>query len=123
MALRRDLIESVLGANEYMMTITSFPIMGALSHSTYTAVRSILKHQDAACFHGFDFFSHLMYTGVGDFVAGSSPEAGGQICQSLYIPDSLIGPHPRFATLTRNIRQRRQSKVSHSIMPFSRSTL
>ena len=48
--------------------------------------------------------------GVGRY---STPAAApyGPIARSLYIADEVIGPHPRFATLTRNIRIRRGSKV------------
>ena len=48
--------------------------------------------------------------GVGDFIADpaefSSPNA-----HSIYVPDYIINPHPRFAALTRNIRSRRGGKV------------
>ncbi|TPX37849.1 glutamate---cysteine ligase [Synchytrium endobioticum] len=36
----------------------------------------------------------------------------GKASRSLFIPDDAINPHPRFSTLTANIRERRQSKVS-----------
>ena len=39
------------------------------------------------------------------------PGRGGRVSQSLYIPDACIQPHPRFPTLTANIRQRRGQKV------------
>lgn len=35
----------------------------------------------------------------------------GPIAESLFVPDDVIFPHPRFHTLTKNIRERRQSKV------------
>lgn len=35
----------------------------------------------------------------------------GEIANSLYIPDDLINPHPRFGALTRNIRLRKRSNV------------
>ena len=40
-----------------------------------------------------------------------SPEPQGRVSQSLYIPDACIQPHPRFPTLTANIRKRRGQKV------------
>jgi len=40
---------------------------------------------------------------------GEQPEDAAS--QSLFIPDSCINPHPRFPTLTANIRRRRGSKV------------
>jgi len=36
---------------------------------------------------------------------------GGTIAKSLFVPDEIIFPHPRFGTLTKNIRQRRGEKV------------
>jgi len=36
---------------------------------------------------------------------------GGSVGQSLFIPDTMINPHPRFAALTGNIRRRRGKPV------------
>ena len=41
----------------------------------------------------------------------------GPVALSQYMPDEIINPHPRFATLTRNIRTRRGSKVN-VLMPL-----
>lgn len=35
----------------------------------------------------------------------------GKIARSLFLPDEIINPHPRFGTLTGNIRERRGGKV------------
>ena len=43
--------------------------------------------------------------------AGPEFGVGGPAAESELIPDAVINPHPRFATLTRNIRMRRGSKV------------
>lgn len=48
--------------------------------------------------------------GVGDFVSPSAPP-GGEASESDFVPDTCINPHPRFATLTGNIRRRRGGKV------------
>lgn len=48
--------------------------------------------------------------GVGDFVANPQPFATPH-SNSIFVPDYVINPHPRFATLVRNIRERRGSKV------------
>eukprot|EP01035_Chromulina_nebulosa_P016859 gene16859-22346_t len=48
--------------------------------------------------------------GVGDFIANSN-EFSSPFSFSIYLPDYVINPHPRFAALTENIRWRRQSKV------------
>mmetsp|Transcript_2358 Transcript_2358/g.5630 ORF Transcript_2358/g.5630 Transcript_2358/m.5630 type:complete len:660 (-) Transcript_2358:189-2168(-) len=39
------------------------------------------------------------------------PAPEGEVSRSLYIPDECIQPHPRFPTLTANIRKRRGEKV------------
>lgn len=39
----------------------------------------------------------------------------GSISQSKYLSDRVIGTHPRFSTLTTNIRERRQGRVNISI--------
>ena len=51
---------------------------------------------------------------------GSVPptEVGGPRTESEYIGDGIINPHPRFGTLTANIRQRRGSKVNIRVPLF-----
>ncbi len=55
--------------------------------------------------------------GVGVFTEPSLPP-GGPVSESMYAPDGCINPHPRFATLTANIRQRRGSKVHIKVPLF-----
>lgn len=55
--------------------------------------------------------------GVGDFVSPSAP-VGGEASESELVPDSCINPHPRFGTLTGNIRRRRGSKVDIRVPLF-----
>ncbi|CAM9753113.1 unnamed protein product [Ascophyllum nodosum] len=59
--------------------------------------------------------------GVGEF---TDPPAtpGGPVAQSDYVPDSVINPHPRFAALTANIRERRGRKIDIKI-PLYRDKL
>ena len=45
-------------------------------------------------------------------------KVGGDIAESKYISDAIINPHPRFGTLTRNIRSRRGEKVSIKVPLF-----
>jgi len=45
--------------------------------------------------------------GVGNFVADCELELKGPVANSASVPDAVIHPHPRFATLTKNIRARR----------------
>ncbi|KAG7346815.1 glutamine cyclotransferase [Nitzschia inconspicua] len=51
---------------------------------------------------------------------GSVPPVpvGGPVTESEYISDKIINPHPRFGTLTANIRQRRGSKVNIKVPLF-----
>mmetsp|Transcript_9837 Transcript_9837/g.32906 ORF Transcript_9837/g.32906 Transcript_9837/m.32906 type:complete len:705 (-) Transcript_9837:68-2182(-) len=46
------------------------------------------------------------------------PDPNGEVSKSMYIPDASIQPHPRFPTLTRNIRERRGEKVLISVPAF-----
>ena len=56
----------------------------------------------------------------------------GDVANSAYISDEVINPHPRFGTLTRNIRERRHSNVNiriplatnniNKLSPFDEST-
>ncbi|GMF51082.1 unnamed protein product [Phytophthora fragariaefolia] len=55
--------------------------------------------------------------GVGDFTVPPS-QPHGPVAMSDYISDAVINPHPRFATLTRNIRQRRTRKVDIRVPIF-----
>jgi glutamate--cysteine ligase catalytic subunit len=43
---------------------------------------------------------------------------GGPVAQSDFVSDNIINPHPRFATLTANIRKRRGSKVDIRVPLF-----
>jgi len=58
--------------------------------------------------------------GVGNFTQ-PSVSAGGPIAESLFVPDAIINPHPRFGALTQNIRTRRGEKVDIR-MPRFRDT-
>ncbi|RLN95653.1 hypothetical protein BBJ28_00007437 [Nothophytophthora sp. Chile5] len=55
--------------------------------------------------------------GVGDFTMPAT-QTHGPVAMSDYVSDAVINPHPRFATLTRNIRQRRTRKVDIRVPLF-----
>eukprot|EP00040_Diaphanoeca_grandis_P019184 m.101126 g.101126 ORF g.101126 m.101126 type:complete len:733 (-) comp27304_c0_seq3:222-2420(-) len=55
--------------------------------------------------------------GVGNF-AGDFP-VRGKYANSRFIPDEVINPHPRFWTLTQNIRERRGSTVKIMVPLFN----
>eukprot|EP01038_Epipyxis_sp_PR26KG_P007917 gene7917-10747_t len=55
--------------------------------------------------------------GVGDFIHDPLP-FDAPFSLSIYVPDYIINPHPRFAALTENIRTRRGSKVDIRVPLF-----
>ncbi|KAJ2338435.1 glutamate--cysteine ligase, partial [Coemansia sp. RSA 2618] len=55
--------------------------------------------------------------GSGDFLEPPH-KANGQFSRSLFLPDEVINPHPRFSTLAGNIRERRGSKVQINMPVF-----
>lgn len=78
---RRTQIHKILHHDERLITLTVFPMLG-----------------------------------VGSFAATTSGdprlcEVRGPVAESDYIMDEIIGAHPRFATLSRNIRLRRGRRV------------
>nr|CAD7410299.1 unnamed protein product [Timema cristinae] len=82
MRYRREEAQRLLQPNEVVMSLTSFPRLGA--------------------------------PGFTDPPAVPTPNSGAS--RSLFFPDEAIFPgHPRFKTLTRNIRERRGSKVAINI--------
>lgn len=55
--------------------------------------------------------------GSGDFLEPPH-KANGQFSRSLFLPDEVINPHPRFRTLAGNIRERRGAKVAINMPVF-----
>lgn len=55
--------------------------------------------------------------GVGK-CAETKKEVGGPATKSLFLPDDIINLHPRFPTLSQNIRERRGKKVEISVPVF-----
>ncbi len=57
--------------------------------------------------------------GCPDFTAPATvASAASPVTHSLFFPDAAINAHPRFATLTANIRERRGSKVAINLPVF-----
>lgn len=59
-----------------------------------------------------------MLGAMGDDGSVPATKVGGDVTQSEYIGDAIINPHPRFGTLTANIRQRRGEKVNIRVPLF-----
>eukprot|EP00164_Ancoracysta_twista_P004916 GFYU01006684.1.p1 GENE.GFYU01006684.1~~GFYU01006684.1.p1 ORF type:complete len:614 (-),score=150.52 GFYU01006684.1:238-2079(-) len=57
------------------------------------------------------------FLGVGDFTVPPS-KPGGDAAESMFVSDDCINSHPRFRTLTRNIRHRKGRKVAINIPLF-----
>ncbi|XP_040839498.1 glutamate--cysteine ligase catalytic subunit isoform X5 [Ochotona curzoniae] len=85
MRKRRKEASSLLGENQALCTITSFPRLGC---------------------PGFTLPEYK-----------PNPVEGGA-SKSLFFPDEAINKHPRFSTLTRNIRHRRGEKVAINVPIF-----
>lgn len=62
--------------------------------------------------------SFPMLGAMGDDVSVPPTAVGGKVTMSEYIGDGIINPHPRFGTLTANIRQRRGEKVNIRVPLF-----
>jgi glutamate--cysteine ligase catalytic subunit len=85
MRLRRKQVQDILGEDEYILSLTSFPMLGCAN---------------------FTFPSYP-----------STPNEG--VTRSLFYIDQAIYPgHPRFACLSKNIRERRKAKVAINVPIF-----
>ncbi|XP_015477865.1 glutamate--cysteine ligase catalytic subunit isoform X1 [Parus major] len=94
MRKRRQEAASVLKENEAVCTVTSFPSLDLI----------VLLHR-----LGCPGFTLPEYQ--------PTPVEGGA-SKSLFFPDEAINKHPRFSTLTRNIRHRRGEKVVINVPLF-----
>lgn len=85
MKLRRQQVQELLGEDEYVISLTSFPMLGCPN---------------------FTFPNYKPTPGVG-------------VTTSLFFnEESLFPGHPRFASLSRNIRERRKAKVAINVPIF-----
>ena len=116
----------LLEKDETPLSITAFPrylSAGCLNYplSPWTLFGSI----SSSVRHYHPYFSlYRKYTarrffrlGCPDFTIPTqkaTPGEGG-VSRSLFFPDAAISSHPRFKTLTRNIRERRGEKVAINI--------
>jgi glutamate--cysteine ligase catalytic subunit len=63
-------------------------------------------------------FAHFPMLGVGAFTHPPA-QPNGPIAESAFLPDELINPHPRYRALTRNIRERRGTRVRINVPVFT----
>jgi Glutamate-cysteine ligase len=75
---------------------------------------SALKEDEAAP----TVSAYFMLGAQGDDGSFPPTKVGGAITESDYIGDGIINPHPRFGTLTANIRHRRGAKVNIRVPLF-----
>lgn len=130
MQYRRQEAAKLLLPGEVLMKITNFPRFDFLYYSLYSLVILIssLHNLPISLLFEFHYFINyyfieikfLNYTirlgspGFTDPPAQPTPNSGAS--RSLFFPDEAIfGGHPRFKTLTRNIRHRRGEKVAINI--------
>ncbi|KCV69229.1 hypothetical protein H696_04646 [Fonticula alba] len=107
MVARREMISGHLRPNERLLTITTFPRLGALA----APVSSLAE---GAVDPGPQMAPEAE---VAPFTEPWHPQHG-DAAHSLFAPDELINTHPRFRTLTANIRQRRGAKVCVAVPVF-----
>eukprot|EP01059_Diplonema_ambulator_P022378 TRINITY_DN37667_c0_g1_i1.p1 TRINITY_DN37667_c0_g1~~TRINITY_DN37667_c0_g1_i1.p1 ORF type:complete len:710 (+),score=211.80 TRINITY_DN37667_c0_g1_i1:64-2193(+) len=86
---RRKMLQKFLPKNVVPLTLVNFPRMGSIDPKT----------------------------GIADFTTPAGVPKG-PASHSLFVPDNCINPHPRFGTLTANIRKRRNKKVSIRVPLF-----
>lgn len=126
MRYRRQEVTKLLEPNEVLMSLTVFPrwivfllhfwnTLILLHSFKVTDLSSIVILSFSVCYKSINFICYRI--GAPDFTdppTTPTPETGAS--RSLFFPDEAIYPgHPRFKTLTRNIRERRQEKVAINI--------
>ncbi len=107
MVLRRRRLLSVLNENEIIPTVRTSSNAAGVGKFPVNLSFSVFFSQ-IPCFP---------LLGVGDYIHDPKPFEAPH-SQSLFIPDYIINPHPRFAALTRNIRERRGEKVDIQVPLF-----
>lgn len=113
MRLRRELVQLMLSPSERMTTMTVFPLLGCAERVGPVTVPPLAV---TPLRHNADWAAERDV--VGDDAAVAAARMAEPASGSMYVPDKLISPHPRFATLTRNIRYRRQRRVNMNVPLF-----
>jgi glutamate--cysteine ligase catalytic subunit len=106
MQLRRKRLHSALRPNEIAPSLTAFPMLGVRAtglcgecnaNSTTSVSTNSSSQTSAVAAHE------------------AALQSNNSVSLSCYIRDDAINPHPRFTTLTKNIRMRRGRKVDIKI--------
>jgi glutamate--cysteine ligase catalytic subunit len=106
MRLRRCRLHSALKPNEIAPSSGNFPLLGTCG----------LKSSLSEDCGGNDGFVRIPITRKNRLSTKQNEgNHKSDISGSAYVDDDVINPHPRFTTLTRNIRDRRGSKVDINI--------
>ncbi|KAJ1743355.1 glutamate--cysteine ligase [Coemansia sp. RSA 1821] len=107
----RYMIEGTPG-HPYNSTVSELASVEANMKRRREIVSSLMKDNEVILSVG-----SYPQLGSGDFLEPPH-KANGAFSQSLFLPDEVINPHPRFRTLAANIRQRRESKVRINMPVF-----
>jgi glutamate--cysteine ligase catalytic subunit len=125
MRKRRARLLAALQPGEICPTVPGFPLLGVGDFTQVSQPKRLPTHSTRCCVaspHARRALSaQEMAMGCACCVAQPSVSAGGPIAESLFVPDAIINPHPRFGALTQNIRTRRGEKVDIR-MPRFRDT-
>lgn len=109
MRLRRCRLHSVLNSNEIAPSVGNFPLLGTCG---------LTSSLNEDCIQNSIRIPIMKELNIHQIEGKcKNDETKSDISGSVYIDDNVINPHPRFTTLTRNIRDRRGKKVDINI-PF-----
>lgn len=114
MKLRRKRIQSVLSPNGRVVSITAFPSMGIGNFTSppFEEEEEEEKHEEEGVKEN-DKLSELRRTKKIESQKSFVKRPKNNECsRSIFLPDNMINAHPRFGTLTANIRRRRGAKVA-----------
>jgi glutamate--cysteine ligase catalytic subunit len=126
MRLRRAVLQSKLKRGEFVLYSCNFPLFGTPNFTRSPPENRILPNTPIPTSTNSSVLNTLPLPQTNDQSIGSNTELNeeastplgqqelpqlGPVLKSNYVPDEIMSPHPRFATLSGNIRRRRGKKV------------
>ncbi|KFG63824.1 glutamate-cysteine ligase, catalytic subunit domain-containing protein [Toxoplasma gondii RUB] len=128
MQIRRKKIQAVLPADCYVVSLTNFPTLGALvsdldastdSEKTQNGGSRGDTNETGGGTHEGQRATNSGILKPGDFAFPAAvPDPFRGCSRSIFVGDEVIQKHPRFRTLTANIRERRGKKVDITVPLF-----